>query len=902
MSWFQAARTRLGLLLGRRAAESRMDREFRFHIDMETDRLVREAGLAPDEARRRAHVAFGGAEQHKEALRHGRGLAWLGGLSLDFRLGFRMLVKYPGLTIVGGLAMAFGIWVGAVTFELATLVTHPALPLPGGDRIVLLRNWDAAASRAAPRALSDFLTWREALTTVTDLGAYRDVALNLTSPDRDVRPAAVAEITSSAFRIAPARPLLGRALGPADEEPGAPAVVVLGYDVWRTRFASDPGVVGKAVQLGDAYPTVVGVMPKGFGFPVSHEVWTPLRPELYDQAPGAGPAITIFGRLAPGATLEGARVELARLGQRAARDLRSTHEHLQAQVGPYANQFYEPRLSDRAAMLAIHGFAILLIVLVYSNVALLLFARAATRESELAVRSALGASRSRIILQLFTEALVLGGVATAVGLAAAGFGLDRWGGEFLRVNAGQLPFWFNPHLSIETVLYAVGLAVLGAVIAGVLPAFKVTRGLGARLRQDTAGGGLRFGGVWTAVIIIQVAVTVAFPAIVFVEQQELVRIRSAGVGFAAEEYLAALLEADVPADSVAAREQSVRFGASLEELRRRVAAEPGVAGVTFADRLPRMGHPEPRIELEGDSAVHEVATASIDPAYFDVLGAPVLAGRAFNTGDLGPDARAVIVDRGFVDQVLAGQNAVGRRLRFAADPAPRNGAAEPPGPWYEIVGVARELGMGSATERGRAAGLYLPAGPGRSSEIQMIVHALGDPTLLGPRIRALASAVDPTVRVSEVQRLDKVTDPILWAIGLWVRLTVLLTAIALLLSLAGIYAVLSFTVARRTREIGVRVALGASRRRVVTAIFRRPLTQVGLGVVAGTALIAAGTVAASGWAPDRGIDLSKIGISAGQIALLVAYAVLMLGVCLLACVVPTRRALGVEPTEALRME
>ena len=445
-------------------------------------------------------------------------------------------------------------------------------------------------------------------------------------------------------------------------------------------------------------------------------------------------------------------------------------------MGGYAQQFYEPRLSDRAAMLSVHGFAILLIVLVCSNVALLLFARAATRESELAVRSALGASRGRIILQLFTEALVLGGVATAVGLAAAGFGLERWGGEFLRVNTGRLPFWFNPHLSLETVLYAIGLAVLGAVISGVVPALKVTRGLGARLRNGTAGGGLRFGGVWTAVIITQVAVTVAFPAIVLVEQRELVRIRSADVGFAADEYLAARIDVDAPADSTAAGDQSVRLGAALDELRRRMSAEPGVAGVTFADRLPRMGHPEPRIELEGDSAVREVAAAAIDPAYFDVLGAPILAGRAFDTGDLMPDARTVIVDRGFVDQVLAGRNAIGRRLRFTAEPAPGGGALEPPGPWYEIVGVVRELGMSSAIERGRAAGLYLPAGLGRSSEIQMIVHGRGDPMLLGPRVRSLASAVDPTLRVSDVQRLDKVTDPILWAIGLWVRLTVLLTA------------------------------------------------------------------------------------------------------------------------------
>ena len=347
--------------------------------------------------------------------------------------------------------------------------------------------------------------------------------------------------------------------------------------------------------------------------------------------------------------------------------------------------------------------------------------------------------------------------------------------------------------------------------------------------------------------------------------------------------------------------ESVRLGAALDELRRRMSAEPGVAGVTFADRLPRMGHPEPRIELEGDSAVREVAAAAIDPAYFDVLGAPILAGRAFDTGDLMPDARTVIVDRGFVDQVLAGRNAIGRRLRFTAEPAPGGGALEPPGPWYEIVGVVRELGMSSATERGRAAGLYLPAGLGRSSEIQMIVHGRGDPMLLGPRVRSLASAVDPTLRVSDVQRLDKVTDPILWAIGLWVRLTVLLTAIALLLSLAGIYAVLSFTVARRTREIGVRVALGASRRRVVTAIFRRPLTQVGLGVVAGAVLIAAVPQRRAGGLriADRSFQGGNL---AQQVALLLAYALLMLGVCLLACVVPTRRALGVEPTEALRME
>jgi hypothetical protein len=293
-----------------------------------------------------------------------------------------------------------------------------------------------------------------------------------------------------------------------------------------------------------------------------------------------------------------------------------------------------------------------------------------------------------------------------------------------------------------------------------------------------------------------------------------------------------------------------------------------------------------------------VSTARIDPSYFDVLDAPILAGRRFHSGDLSPDARAVIVDRGFVDQVLLGRNAVGRRVRFAKEQ--RGGdLSDDARPWYEIVGVVKELGMGGATQRGRAAGFYLPAVPGSAGPTNMLVHARGDPMSLAPRLRTIAMAVDPTLRLSELQRVDQVTSGLLWLLGLWLKATLLLTGIALLLALAGIYSVLSFTVARRTREIGVRVALGASPWRVVTAIFRRPLTQVSLGVAAGGALIAVAALAATGGLEDGKFQPA---FTAGQVALLFVYAAFMFGVCLLACVVPTRRALGVQPTEALRAE
>ena len=919
MRWIDAARARLKLLVSPHAAETRMSEEMAFHIEMETARL-RARGVDAGEARRRALVAFGGVERYKEEMRDGRGLAWLGGLTLDLKLGGRMLVKYPGLTVVGGLAMAFAIWVGAVVFAMVTLFVSPTLPLPQGDRIVHLRNWDVQANDPEPRALHDFVVWRQAMRSITDFGAWEDVTRNLTGRDGEVRPLQVAAITASGFQVAATPPLLGRALAPADERAGAPSVVVLGHDVWRARFAGDSAIVGQTVRLGDAYATVVGVMPDGFTFPVAHDAWTPFSPNVLDAAPRRGPGITIFGRLAPGATLDDAQAELTALGRRAARELPDTYEHLRPQVMPYAQMFGMSLAEEGGPLLLIQVFTLMLLVLVCGNVALLLFARAATRESEIIVRSALGASRGRIVMQLFAEALVLGGVAAAVGLAAAHVALRQWGLPFLEANMGKIPFWYDPRVSPATVLYAGALTLLGAAIAGGVPGLKVTRGIGSRLRAGTTGGGgLRFGGVWTAVIVAQVAVTVAFPAVVLLEARELNRIRSYDVGFAAEEYLAVSLATETPpgadADSASRAAHLAGFGRVLEALRQRVAAEPGVFGVTFVDQLPLTNYGDYRIALDDSASVAAPSGAAdapvgprplryttialVDPSYFDVLGAPVLAGRGFQAADLAPGAQVAIVDQGFVDQVLQGRNPIGRRVRIGDGDTPPDGPGADSLPWHEIVGVVKDLGMIGAAESGRAAGLYLPATPGSGFPPQMVIHAQGDPMTLVPRVRTIAATLDPTLRLSEFQRVDQVTSPLLWILGMWIRTSLVMTAVALLLSLAGIYAVLSFTVARRTREIGVRVALGANQRRIITAIFRRPLTQVGLGIAAGATLIAAGALALS---RTTQFASAPSGLSVGQVVLLVAYAAFMLGVCLLACVVPTRRALRVEPIVAMRVE
>jgi len=810
-----------------------------------------------------------------------------------------MLARYPGITLVGGIAMAFAIWFGTVCFEMLGLVVNPKLPLPGGDRIVQVYNWDTKASVTEPRSVHDLLIWREQLRSVTDLGAYRDVPRNLAVPGGETREVRVAEMTASGFIVSSAKPLMGRTLEPSDERVDAPPVAVLGYEVWRDRFFSDPGILGKSVKIGDSFVSVVGVMSEGYAFPVAHEVWMPLRVEQLDRTPRGGLSISVFGRLAKGASFDEAQKELDLIGRRMATQFAQTHEHLKPRVISYVDDD-DPSGETMGMTVAINVMVVALLVLVCGNVALLLFARAATRETEITVRSALGASRGRLVMQLFAEALVLGGVAAAVGLGAAALTLREYAMHYLEVNYDTLPFWFTPDLSPLTVLYALGLTFVGAVIAGVLPALRVTRGISARLRQSTAGSGLRFSGVWTFVIVAQVAATVLLPAIVALEQNELARIKSYDAGFPVQEYLAINVQMDSPLDTTSAGREAwrVREGATLQTLQQRIANEPGVRGVTFVSEPPATSHGGARIQLADSAQIPKglrvVSIAHADQNYFNVLNAPILSGRGFHSGDLVPGARNVIVDLGFVKHVLGGVNPLGRRMQIGrADSS-----------WWEIVGVVKDLGMGSPVERSPPAGIYKPAPPEMIGSPFMLIHATGDPLALTPRLRAIAESVDPNIRLNQITRMDMMTDPLVWFMSLWRQITMVLTGIAVLLSLAGIYAVLSFIVSKRTREIGVRVAVGASPRRILATIFRRPLIQVSTGIVVGSLLVGLGSIVVRNHQPDTAMGLHTLagGLSIGQLAMLIGYTALMLGVCLLACIVPTRRALGVQPTEALRVE
>src|SRR3990172_6658434 len=592
-----------------RQVDAELNEEFRLHIDLRASDLVR-AGMSPADAARKARAEFGSTEDQVEKARRARGLAWFDELRfswLDVKLGGRMLIKYPVLTIVGGISMAFAIWVGAGTFEAIRQLVFPVIPLPDSDRIVVLQNWDASANRPEFRATHDFVVWREVLESVEDLGASRTVTRNLMITEGLAEPVFTAEMTAAAFRVLRVPPLLGRAFVEVDERADAPVVAVIGYNLWQRRFQGDSGVIGRTVRITGVPATIVGVMPNGFAFPRTQELWVPLRIDVTGYDRRQGMTVRIFGRLAPGATLEQARVELTNLGRIAATDFPRTHEHLRPQLFTFAESVRAIGGPEESMMLLTGNvFVMMLLVLVCANVGLLMFARAAPRETEIVVRSALGASRRRIVMQLFAEALVLGGAAAVVGLTVAGWGV-RWGLELMRGKltdgSGNLAFWIDGKLSPLTFVYTALLTLLAAAIAGVLPGLKITRNLGDRLKRATGGGGgAQFGGLWTAVIVLQLAVTMGFPVVTFFVRKDAVRIETQPLPFPVDQYLSVRLEMErfspgPGADTSVAAFQA-RYLAAAQKLEARLEADPAIAGVTFGEQLPRQYHPNHQVEVD----------------------------------------------------------------------------------------------------------------------------------------------------------------------------------------------------------------------------------------------------------------------------------------------------------------
>ena len=874
------------------AAEAELSREIRSHLQLLEDRFVAQ-GLPNDEARLAARRAFGGVEQAKEHQRDARGFRWLDNWRIDVKLGARMLIKYPGLSIVGGVGLAVGVGIGAAFFALIYSQFYATVPVEGGDRIVALENWDIDANNEMMQSMHDLLVWQREMKTVEDIGAFRTIGRNLIIPGGSAEPVQVAQITAAGFSITRVAPAIGRPIAEADAHLTAPPVVVIGYDVWQSRFGGDASVLGRELRLGNIVHTIVGVMPEGFAFPVNHQYWIPFITDTSAFGRREGPSIFIFGRLRDGVTMAQAQAELSALGAQAAAAFPQTHARLQPQVMPYAHAILDIQGSTKWEMAMLQSIMSLLAVIVAVNVGVLVYARTATRQREIAVRAALGASRRRIVGQLFIEALVLSGMASLAGIGLARFGMAQGYAIFAEETNGALPYFIDLGMPFAVYVYIAVLTVFAAAVSGVLPALRATgRRVQDTLKQGSGADGLRLGGTWTILIVAQVAVAVAgLPVTVNISWMA-IKGSMTRATYAEETFLAAIISADPDApvgmpQDVYARESAARFAKLKTDFVAGLEAEAVVDDVTLASAMPG-NEPRARIVIDGAAVPQSGAPIAgynrIAADFFDAFGARIVAGRALRDSDGVGSAPAVVVNRAFVTQLLGGANAVGRRLQYV--PA---GAREAAGTEYEIVGVVTDLSRNTIEPELVRPVIFHP--PDQATAATVLVRVRGnDPVRFSSRIRELTAALDPTIRL-RVTSFSELKQQATLALRLTVLAVGLVVLAVLLLSAAGIYALMSFTVSQRRKEIGIRAAMGADSRQLLGSIFRKAILQLAAGVMVGLAM---------GLLIDVASEGEMLGSSGRALLPIAAIAVVIVG--MLATVGPARRGLRIQPTEALRAE
>jgi predicted permease len=883
--------------LGGRRPDHDLQRELAGHLALAEDELRRK-GHAPGDAARLARAAAGGGIQALEALREQRGLPWLDSSWLDLKLGLRLLVRNWGLTLVGGLAMTLAIGIAAVVFAAFDLVLWSPLPLDEGDQVVAIQVWDREAGRRRDTTWQDYERWRSSLQSIDEIGAFQTIRRNLITSDGSVELALVAEITPAGFRVARVPPLVGRPIADTDAVPDAAPVVLIGHDVWQRRFAGARDVIGRKLRLGNDLHTVIGVMPEGFQFPFNFRYWIPLRRDADGILRNTGPEGVVFGRLAPGATLASAHAEVSALGilprvlpgaqTDGALALRSAQRE-GGRVVPYTFAFtgdFEPGELSLAWSLS----SLLLVLLLLppcANIAILNYARIVTRQQEFAARHALGGSRARIVWQLFIEALVLTAAAAGVALLVVRVVSVVAAGRLQNIPGGP-PFWMTFDVSYRTLLFVAGLALAGAAVSGLVPALQATGRL-ARLGAGALAGrtSVRLGATWTTLVITQVAFSVGVLPLAAELAWGTLRTGVVGPGFAAGEFATA---------RIAPEDDTALSGNRQRELARRLLADPGIAGVATALQPPGE-EPWVFVDIEGLDAPTEVLQGrlpgflarfnQVDTAFFDLYQVPAIAGRLFQEGDEGAAADAVIVNRNFAETIAPGGNALGRRFQYvrASDGEWLHGPQT--NRWYEVVGVVGNLPV---TTDARVA--YHAAAPGQIHPAQLQLRMRSEQAGLAERLRNIAATVDPTLHVDEIRTLAEIYREHRFGDNVGAITIAAITGSLLLLSAAGLYALVAFTVAQRRREIGIRSALGARPGRLLAAVFRRAFWQIGAGSAVG--MIAAYLV-------RHYVPIEQIG-GLPIPGILPGAAAFMLLVGVLAALGPARRGLRIDPTEALRSE
>lgn len=799
----------------------------------------------------------------------------------DLRYGLRMLARTPVVSTVAALSLAVGIAANAGIFALLDGFLLEPLPYHDQDGLVLVREGrqgDVIEEFSGP-SVASFRDYQEGVGAFASAALYTVDAANLTGVDVPEQ-LSVVTTTPDLFEVLGVAPALGRGFRPEEGTEGMGDVVVLEHDFWVRRFLSDPGVLGSTVTLDGTTFTIVGVTPASFDMiPANVDVFRPTDfAERRDDRTGRG--FIAFARLAPGATLDRAQSELDDVWARTA------PEHPDATRGMSvraigARDFF-PGSTDRQLVLILTAVSLFGLLIACANVANLLLSRAEERQKEVAVRTALGAGRVRILRQLLTESVTLGVLAGAIGTALAVF-IVRW---IRGAMPAELPASMMPRLDPNVLIATLVVSVLAGVVFGVAPAFHTVRSdlreaLGEGSRGGTASRGRRR--LRNAFVVGEFAVALALLTGAGFLVQAFHSLTSADPGFRQEGLLTFSLTA--PEDRYAGPAGLRRYE---DELLASLEAIPGAEGVSVMSSLPRgRGNPSARYTVEGrpvppESEQARAGLQSVTPSYFPVLGIPIVQGRGLEDTDREDGQQVAVVSRGFARTEFGGEDPLGRSIRLAGEETPR-----------VIVGVAADVVQARIPTPGDAGeAIYVPLAQRPLRSPSFAVRVAGDPTSLAGDVRRAVWAVDPDQPVARVQTLDafvaeslagpRAISQFLGAMGL----------VALLLAALGIYGVMAHAVAQQQREIGIRMALGAGRGAVVGMVTRGGLTLAGVGMLLGLPLA---WLMYSRAATALDVFEAPAGLAwAGGV-------VVALGlVAVVATWLPARRASGVAPVAALR--
>lgn len=804
--------------------------------------------------------------------------AWLSGS--EFRLALRLLVKQPVLTTTAVLALGTGVGIAAGGISLIRQGLYGELPFANGDRFVVVRTYSEESGRQVDVDLERMRSFREA-SSLAYIGNAETVSLNIVHDSEEVERVIGTRLTPGFFAHLPYAPMLGRLLVADDGVAGTTPVALIRESFWRRNFGADRNAVGETVNVAGEIHTVVGVLPDSAGFPNEAEVWLAHDEALMgatdDRAGVDGRIIAILSDDASVDQVQNEISERSRQISAAGRGVEG-QRHL---VVPMARMQMNPQAQTATAGMMAVFVAVLLTIA--ANVANLITARTVRRSGELAVRSALGATRGRLVGQLFAEVLVVAAIASIIGLGLADRMLRFYDGLF-----DELPFWVHLQLNGETAVLVGLLGLLSAGVMGLIPALRATGGVtGDKLRAGGRGGVLGIGRVGGTMIAAQVALSVGLlgAAIVFAR------------GF--ESYINPnfhLPDGRVLTATVSAFDSELGLaqdGEPVEEPSQRLAAEvlsaleamPGVGRAALANSLPRVSPwPEP-LALQGRPDQVQAPVVWITPDFFGVLEVEPLLGRAFRDTDLDAEAsRVAVVNEAFALEHFGTVQVLGQSVRMVDE----HGSAEV-SPWHEIVGVVPNIievagGTGSA-------GAYFPFDTRR--RFSVAIQVAGRPMALGGSLRRVLFDLDPNLVVTDIASLEDVgTQNRQALLGISSAMTGM-GFIALLLSLAGIYSIVSLAVSQRTREIGVRVALGAEPARVLWGVLRRS----GFLVLTGAII---GAIGGGAFATAQGLFVFNL--PDPEIWLFPALVTVTFLASMAACWVPARRALRIQPVEALRSE